>query len=169
MKTTKSMLDYIATCSKMSLESFELARLNDRANLRKQMIEILDELIEVDIQARVAEWVLVQRRSQEQLQSPEGQLRHPPQHAHRHKPFQGVGASASAPRLPTNEPANADGFPALSANPVMSALREAVLDAPAHLRRSDVPAAPNPAAHATTAVPAPVGDCRIAEKAKRIA
>jgi hypothetical protein len=167
MKTTKSMLDYIATCSKMSLESFELARLNDRANLRKQMIEILDELIEVDIQARVAEWVLVQRRSQDQLQTPEGQLRHPPQHAHRHGPLQGAGASV--PRLPTNEVSNADGFPELSANPVMSALREAVLDAPAHLRRSDVPAATNPVAHATVAVPAPVADCRIAEKAKRIA
>jgi hypothetical protein len=167
MKTTKSMLDYIATCSKMSLESFELARLNDRANLRKQMIEILDELIEVDIQARVAEWVLVQRRSQDQLQSPEGQLRHPPQHAHRHGPLQGAGASV--PRLPANEVSNADKFPELSANPVMSVLRDAVLEAPAHLRRSDVAAATNPAAHAAVAVPAPVADCRIAEKAKRIA
>jgi hypothetical protein len=167
MKTTKSMLDYIATCSKMSLESFELARLNDRANLRKQMIEILDELIEVDIQARVAEWVLVQRRRQGQLQSPEGQLRHPPQHAHRHAPLQAAGASV--PRLPANDAANADGFPELSANPVMSALREAVLDAPTQLRRGDVAAATNPAAHATNVVSAPVADCSIAEKAKRIA
>lgn len=64
MKTTKPMLEYLSTCSKISLESFELARLNDRANLRKHMIELLDELIEVDIQARVAEWILAQRRRQ---------------------------------------------------------------------------------------------------------
>jgi hypothetical protein len=62
MKTTKPMLEYLATCSKTSLQSFELARLNDRANLRKQMIEILDELIEMDIQARIAEWLLAQRQ-----------------------------------------------------------------------------------------------------------
>jgi hypothetical protein len=63
MKTTKPMLEYLATCSKTSLESFELARLNDRANLRKHMIELLDELIEVEIQARVAEWALRHRRN----------------------------------------------------------------------------------------------------------
>jgi hypothetical protein len=31
----KPMLEYLASCSKVSLESFELAGLNDRANLRK--------------------------------------------------------------------------------------------------------------------------------------
>jgi hypothetical protein len=58
------MLDYLATCSKTSLESFELARLNDLANLRKHMIEIVNEWVEADIQARIAEWVLLHRRQQ---------------------------------------------------------------------------------------------------------
>ena len=64
MKTNKPMIEYLATCSKISLQSFELARLNERANLRKHLVELLDELIEVDIQARIAEWILVHRAGQ---------------------------------------------------------------------------------------------------------
>lgn len=64
MKTTKPMLEYLAKCSKITLESFVLARLNDRANLRKELNEVLDELIEVDIQSRIAEWILVYRQEQ---------------------------------------------------------------------------------------------------------
>lgn len=64
MKITKPMLEYLASCSSASLESFELARLNDKANLRKQMIEVLDQWVEVDVQARVANWILARRRQQ---------------------------------------------------------------------------------------------------------
>jgi hypothetical protein len=64
MKTNKPMLEYLANCSKITLESFVLARLNDRANLRKELNEVLDELIEVDIQSRIAEWILVYRQEQ---------------------------------------------------------------------------------------------------------
>lgn len=67
MKTDKPMLEYLATCSKITLESFVLARLNDRANLRKELNEVLDELIEVDIQSRIAEWILVYRQEQAAL------------------------------------------------------------------------------------------------------
>lgn len=67
MKTSKPMLEYLSTCSRISLESFELARLNDRANLRKELIEVMDELIEVDIQSRIAEWILVYRQKQDAL------------------------------------------------------------------------------------------------------
>src|SRR5579859_5411523 len=69
------MLDYLATCSKTSLESFELARLNDLANLRKHMIEIVNEWVEADIQARIAEWVLLHRRQQAAARRPPQRVR----------------------------------------------------------------------------------------------
>jgi len=62
MKTNKPMLEYLATCSRHSLEAFELARLNERANLRKQLIEVLDQWVEADVQSRVAGWILAQHR-----------------------------------------------------------------------------------------------------------
>ena len=67
MKTSKPMLEYLATCSTISLQSFQLARLNDRANLRKELIDVVDELIEADIQSRIAEWILVYRQQQDAL------------------------------------------------------------------------------------------------------
>lgn len=67
MKTDKPMLEYLANCSKVTLESFVLARLNDRANLRKELNEVLDELIEIDIQSRIAEWILVYKQEQAAL------------------------------------------------------------------------------------------------------
>lgn len=67
MKTSKPMLEYLASCSTTSLQSFQLARLNERANLRKELIDVVDELIEVDIQSRIAEWILVYRQEQAAL------------------------------------------------------------------------------------------------------
>lgn len=130
MKTSKAMLEYITTCSKISLESFQLARLNDRANLRKQMIEILDELIEVDIQARVAEWVLMQRRRQEherraQERAELENLRRPLQHAGqpglpmRQDELACAGRDEDRPLLPPE-------LPPLGHDPVMSVLIESV-------------------------------------------
>jgi len=61
MKTTQPLLDFLATCSENSLQSFELARLNDISNLRQQLLQQLaatvDEMIEADIQARLAQWM----------------------------------------------------------------------------------------------------------------
>jgi hypothetical protein len=66
MKTTQPLLDYLATCSENSLQSFELARLNDISNLRQQLLQQLaatvDEMIEADIQARLAQWVYDRRQ-----------------------------------------------------------------------------------------------------------
>jgi hypothetical protein len=66
MKTTQPLLNYLATCSEASLQSFELARLNDVANLRQQLLEqmmtTVDQMIEAEIQARLAQWVHNRRR-----------------------------------------------------------------------------------------------------------
>lgn len=67
MKTNQPLLDYLATCSEVSLQSFELARLNDVANLRQQLLEqmlaTVDQIVEADIQARLAQWVCKRRRT----------------------------------------------------------------------------------------------------------
>ena len=54
MGATRPPLDYLATCSQMSLESVELSRLNLASNLRKEFQEILDEWIESEVDARLA-------------------------------------------------------------------------------------------------------------------
>ncbi|MHB8755965.1 MAG: hypothetical protein ACYC92_13575 [Candidatus Acidiferrales bacterium] len=116
MKTTKPMLDYLATCSKISLESFELARLNDLANLRQQMMEIVDEWVEADIQARIAEWILVSRRQQAARRASRNSRRM-------------SSKNAPLPLFPAPGDSQTE-FPALAANPVFPALRDAVSDEP---------------------------------------
>jgi len=159
MKTTKMLLEYIATCSKTSLESFELARLNDRANLRKQMIEILDELIEVDVQARIAEWVLVQRR-REQAQHQAGLLRH----AFRGASLQGATVLR---QLHPEESEDLDRAAELMHHPVLAALREALPGSPSLSRQGKAPAPQEKASAPTT--PDRVSEANIAMKSKRIA
>lgn len=126
MKTTKSMLDYLARCSQTSLESFELARLNDLANLRKQMIDVIDEWVEADIQARIAEWILLRRRRQ-------AALRTSPQSVRRIRSKQIPLPLATAPDDSSAR------FPTLASHPVISVLRDAVCDdpLPALRRRSE--------------------------------
>jgi hypothetical protein len=131
MKTTKPMLEYLATCSKASLESFELARLNDRANLRKDMIELLDELIEVDIQAHLAEWVLAHRRHQAAMQRPPRRIR---------RSGSTESDSITLPLLPMNSSdADARDFPVFGTNPVMPILHDLVDKAPTPLLRDLTP------------------------------
>ncbi|HVB08127.1 MAG TPA: hypothetical protein VNF00_04200 [Candidatus Acidoferrales bacterium] len=116
MKTTKPMLEYLATYSKISLESFELARLNDLANLRQQMTEIIDEWVEADIQARIAEWILVSRRQQAARRASRNSRRM-------------SSKNAPLPQFPAPGDSQME-FPALAANPVFPALRDAVSDEP---------------------------------------
>ena len=58
MTTRQPLLDYLSTCSETSLQAFELARLNDVANLRQQllqqMVATVDQIVEAEIQARFA-------------------------------------------------------------------------------------------------------------------
>lgn len=126
MKTTKSMLDYLARCSQTSLESFELARLNDLANLRKQMIDVIDEWVETDIQARIAEWILLRHRQQ-------NSLRPPPQSIRRIRSKQVSLPLVSAPDDSSSQ------FSDLASHPMISVLRDAVCDdlLPALRRRSE--------------------------------
>lgn len=124
MKTTKPMLEYLATCSKISLESFELARLNDRANLRKRIIELMDDLVEADIQARIAEWMLVHRRRQTATR------RRAPRNS------SSVPQNLALPLFPRDRSVdkNARDLPVLGPNPVLPALCEGIIETPGSLR-----------------------------------
>ncbi|HEV2223690.1 MAG TPA: hypothetical protein VGR84_11870 [Candidatus Acidoferrales bacterium] len=116
MKTTKSMLDYLARCSQTSLESFQLARLNDLANLRKQMIDVIDEWVETDIQARISEWILLRKRHQATLR--------PPQTVRRLR-----SKRVPLPLVPAQDESPTQ-FPDLASHPLISVLRDAVCDDP---------------------------------------
>jgi|HubBroStandDraft_6_1064221.scaffolds.fasta_scaffold737992_1 hypothetical protein len=59
-----SPLEYLLTSSEAALETFELARLNKSANLRKELRDVVEEWIEAEIQSRLARWILDSRRTQ---------------------------------------------------------------------------------------------------------
>ena len=58
MRANRPSVDYLANCSKAALESLELSRLNVAANLRKQFHQVLSELIEQEVDARLARAML---------------------------------------------------------------------------------------------------------------
>jgi hypothetical protein len=64
MSSIQLPLEYLATSSENCLEAFELARLNQISNLRKEFFQVFDEWVEAEIAARMARWVLDGRRRQ---------------------------------------------------------------------------------------------------------
>jgi hypothetical protein len=84
MSSTQLPLEYLVTSSENCLEAFELARLNQISNLRKEFSQVFDEWVEAEIAARTARWVLDGRRSQsegcssERLASTRGSSRNGP-------------------------------------------------------------------------------------------
>ncbi|HXU21726.1 MAG TPA: hypothetical protein VN788_14170, partial [Verrucomicrobiae bacterium] len=61
---TRPPLEYLASCSKVSLESFELARLNEASNYRKEVQQILQGWIDTEVDARLARWILESKLAQ---------------------------------------------------------------------------------------------------------
>ena len=57
MRKKTAPFQYLLECSQMSLEDFELARLDRAANLRKQLRDIAEEWVEVEVEAQLAHWV----------------------------------------------------------------------------------------------------------------
>jgi hypothetical protein len=51
-------LDYLRAASRTSLQSFELARLNHAANLRREIAILIDQWIQETSQATLARWML---------------------------------------------------------------------------------------------------------------
>jgi hypothetical protein len=57
MSDTQEPLAYLLDCSKGSLESFELSKLNQAANLRKEFHELLDDWVKAEVSSRLAHWI----------------------------------------------------------------------------------------------------------------
>jgi hypothetical protein len=51
-------LDYLRAASRSSLQSFELARLNHAANLRREIAVLIDQWIQESSEATLARWML---------------------------------------------------------------------------------------------------------------
>lgn len=54
--------EYLATCSEPGLESYELSRLNQASNLRRELRQLMDRWIECEVEARMARLTLESRR-----------------------------------------------------------------------------------------------------------
>ena len=66
---TKELVGYLLTCSERSLQGVELDRLNQAANLRRDLREVLDELVEKAATARLAN--LLRRYGPELMGTPQ--------------------------------------------------------------------------------------------------
>lgn len=64
MGVTRPPLEYLASCSKVALESFELSRLSEASNLRKEVQQILQGWIDTEVDARLARWILESKQTQ---------------------------------------------------------------------------------------------------------
>jgi hypothetical protein len=64
MGVSRPPLEYLATASKVALESFELARLNEASNYRKEVQQILQGWIDTEVDARLARWILESKQAQ---------------------------------------------------------------------------------------------------------
>jgi hypothetical protein len=56
-------LDYMRAASRTSLQSFELARLNHAANLRREIAALIDQWIQERSEATMARWILDHQES----------------------------------------------------------------------------------------------------------
>ncbi len=63
MSDIRPALEYLLACSDVSLESFRISRMNQAANLRKQVRALVDEWVEAEIDAGVSRWMLERRRT----------------------------------------------------------------------------------------------------------
>jgi hypothetical protein len=62
-------LDYLRAASRTSLQSFELARLNHAANLKREIAALIDQWIQERSEATLARWMLDHHESLHNLPS----------------------------------------------------------------------------------------------------
>lgn len=71
MRSAQPPFEYLITSSEAALESFHLARLNQAANFRKELRQVMGDWIEAEAEARLARWILDCRRAQPPDTSPD--------------------------------------------------------------------------------------------------
>jgi len=64
MRTQRTTVEYLQQTSDAGLESFQLARLDRTANLRKELTQMVTEMVDSEVEARLARWLLDRRRLQ---------------------------------------------------------------------------------------------------------
>lgn len=64
MSDTQPPLEYLVECSKASLESFQLSRLNRASNLQKEFSQVAEEWVQTEVSFRLARWILDGRQLQ---------------------------------------------------------------------------------------------------------
>jgi hypothetical protein len=104
MSATRPPLSYLVTCSQMSLESVELARLNQAANLRKEFHQILEEWIDSEVDARLARSLLQWRRDQNPDADAAARIPREPEPARFEQLAIAFLPESSAPAAPESEP-----------------------------------------------------------------
>ena len=67
-------LDYLQTASRGSLQSFELARLNHAANLRREIAALIDQWITETSEAMLARWMLDHNKPQQSCPQPAAEV-----------------------------------------------------------------------------------------------
>jgi hypothetical protein len=67
-------IDYLQTASRSSLQSFELARLNHAANLKREISILMDQWIDETSEAMLARWMLEHHSSLHQPSLPASDL-----------------------------------------------------------------------------------------------
>lgn len=65
----KPPLEFLLACSRVSLQDFELSRLNQIANLVKQVQTIQDELRQIEGEALLARWLMEHREELVSIQT----------------------------------------------------------------------------------------------------
>src|SRR6266852_4999183 len=69
-------IDYLHAASRSSLQSFELARLNHAANLKREIAALIDQWLEETAEAMLARWMLDQPSSFRQPKLPVAEVLH---------------------------------------------------------------------------------------------
>ena len=64
MSDARAPLEYLLSCSDPALESIHLSRLDRAAALRKEMRDVLEEWVQAEVDARIARWILKNRRGE---------------------------------------------------------------------------------------------------------
>lgn len=63
MSTTRNSIEYLLRSSDAALESFQLAQLTRSANLRKDLLQVVNDIVTSEAEARAARWLRDGRRN----------------------------------------------------------------------------------------------------------
>ncbi len=81
-RKTEPAWEFLLSASRISLQSYELSRLNHASNLRKEIGALLDQWMEENSAAMLARWLMEQRERPAPVQEDAPSSEPSPKHAH---------------------------------------------------------------------------------------